>query len=135
MTASVTEGIVLNKNDKTLDEICRPCKLGKAIRLVSREPQDHLIDPLVELHVDIIGPITPTGFKGEKYGLMATCGYTQARYPYTYKEKAKAFKILTDLIIGIKTQYKINVKVVHIDGGPEYGGQKWINFCNERGIQ
>jgi hypothetical protein len=134
-TASITEGMVLDKKDNSLDEICRPCKLGKAIRLVSREPQDHLTDPLVELHVDIIGPVTPTGFKGEKYGLMATCGYTQARFPYTYKEKAEAFKILTDLIIGIKTQYKIIVKVIRIDGGPKYGGLKWIDFYNERGIQ
>jgi hypothetical protein len=102
---------------------------------VSHKPQDHPTDPLVELHVDVIGPITPKGFKGEQYGLMATCSSTQARYAFTYKSKPETFKILTDLIIGIKTEYKISVKVIQLDGGTEYGGQKWIDFCNERGLQ
>lgn len=77
-TASITEGIEFDGDNNENLDLCRPCKMGKALRTVSRDPQERSTNPLTELYIDTIGPITPVGFNGDRYGLMATCGCTRA---------------------------------------------------------
>ncbi len=134
-TSNITEGIDLDSGEEDVDLICRPCNMGKAIRTVSRDPQDRPLTPFTELHVDPVGPVSPKGFNGHIHGLMATCACTRARFAYTYKVKEETHTYLTNLIVGIKNYYNVDVKVVRLDGGTEFGGQKWIDFITKRGIQ
>ena len=55
-------------------------------------------------------------------GLLVTDGSTRARWGYTFKHKHEAGVYLRRFIIDMKTQYGIEVKVIRLDNGTEYGG-------------
>ena len=51
---------------KDADQFCESCKLGKSLRTVSCKPQIRSEKVFDMVHVDIIRPITPTGFNRHK---------------------------------------------------------------------
>ena len=100
---------------------------------VSRKSQDRPEHVGDMIHVDVVGPILPVGFNGHRWGLLVMDGRTQAWWGYTFKHKDKASVFLRRFIVDMKTQYSIEVKVIRLDNGTEYGGQKLLHFVQERG--
>jgi hypothetical protein len=60
---------------------------------------------------------------------MVTDSCFQVCFVATFKEKAEAFVYLTCFVNGIKYQYSIDVKVICLNRGTEFGGQKLIDFA------
>jgi hypothetical protein len=61
-TASITGGIEFdNSNNSESLDLCRPCKMGKAVQTVSQDLQNRPTGPLTEIYVDAIKAITPAG--------------------------------------------------------------------------
>jgi hypothetical protein len=61
-TALITKGITIGpKHDKIA---CNPCIISKALRTQSKQPQSRCEHALDKIHVDLLGPITPTGHDG-----------------------------------------------------------------------
>ena len=101
-TAKITEGMDID-SDTELEKPCDPCEIGKSLRTVSRKPQDRPEHVGDMIHVDVVGPISPVGFNGHRWGILITDGSTRARWGYTFKHKDEASAFLRRFIVDMKT--------------------------------
>lgn len=77
-----------------------------------------------ELHVDLIGLITPTGQNGHRYTLTITDGYSKCQQVKNIHEKRKAELYLTQFVIFIENQTGKNVKRLRLNQDREFGVQE-----------
>ena len=60
-TLSNTNGLpLLAKDEEKTPFVCKPCILANKTKEVSRETQSRATSPLQLLHIDLMGPLTPT---------------------------------------------------------------------------
>jgi hypothetical protein len=52
-------------------------------------PQERAIRPFQFIYIDLVGPITPVGFKGERYYVSFTDDYIRFTIVYTVRIKDK----------------------------------------------
>jgi transposase InsO family protein len=132
-TARITKGITIGpKQDKMS---CKPCIISKAVRNQSTQPQKRCEHAFDKIHVDLLGPITPTGHDGSNWSLIKTDDASRARWLSTFPKKGDAKIHIQDFITAIHTQYGKYPKSIRLDNGTEYGGNAFKQFCQERGIR
>lgn len=61
---SIVDGLKLSDTKKFY---CETCCLSNSKEFVSREPVQRAAAPLDKVHIDVVGPVTPTGSEGERY--------------------------------------------------------------------
>ena len=64
--------------DDGKDHVCDSCQQAKATKISNREPQERSQHPYQFIHTDLVGPITPSGFSGERYF------FTVENFPCSY---------------------------------------------------
>ena len=74
-------------DDISSDSYCETCQLAKATKQYNRIPRPRPATKYLEIHTDLVGPITPHGFQGEKYFFTFTDGATRETESYTGTEK------------------------------------------------
>ena len=62
---------------------CKPCAQSKAKKRYNRTPQEQVTQPFQFIHTDLVGPITPIGFKGKRYYISFTNNYIRFTTVYT----------------------------------------------------
>lgn len=69
--------------------ICDSCKRAKAKKQYNRNPQPRAIKPFQYIHTNLVGPISPINFGGERYFFTFTNDYTRTTETYIVKQKSK----------------------------------------------
>jgi len=135
-TAQITKGIEIGPKygPKIEKPACKPCIISKAVRTQSKQPQQRCEHAFDKLHVDLLGPITPTGYDGSNWAMIKTDDASRARWLSTFRKKGDAKIYIQDFITAIHTQYGKYPKSLRLDNGTEYGGNQFKQFCRERGI-
>ena len=136
-TAQITKGIEIGPQNGPKNEkpACKPCIISKAVRTQSKQPQQRCEHAFDKLHVDLLGPITPTGLDGSNWAMIKTDDASRARWLSTFQKKGDAKIYIQDFITAIHTQYGKYPKSLRLDNGTEYGGDQFKQFCRERGIR
>lgn len=127
------------KNIKINDKICEACINGKQVKLPSRNSKDksHINRPLLNIHSDICGPITPSTMDNKKYYMIFIDEYTHYCVTYLTSSKSELFYCFKDYVNKSHANFcSKNHKVVYlyIDNGKEYLSNEFKNFCIEKGI-
>ncbi|KAI2967818.1 hypothetical protein CBS147482_10946 [Aspergillus niger] len=113
---------------------CEACSLGKATRLVSRDPIPKTNDPTQLWHADI-QKVTPIGHGGFNYFLLMVNNATRLVRTAMLKHKDDASDELIRMNMEHKNMVGRYVATWHLDGGREFNRfRKWANHA-ERGIQ
>jgi hypothetical protein len=112
---------------------CDFCYLGKFTEKGSKTPMG-TADPLTLFDVDLCGPITPVGFKGERYFITFTCRGSRAAWVYALKYKSEAFDAIINFVNMIKTQFNVVIKAFHCDNAKELKSKRLGLFAKEMGI-
>src|SRR3984957_2934310 len=133
-TASMTKGMDLEK-DQLEEEQCYTCDMAKSVRTVSRKPQLRAIHAFDEIHTDVVGPINPISKNGHKWAVIYTDNATRTRWIETFKYKREAYTYTITFVLYVKTQYNAKIKMIRLDGGTKYGGDKLIQFLKDHGIR
>lgn len=94
---------------------CEACLLGKSKKQISRRMPERASRPFHRIHVDVVGPITPTGINGERYWILFTDDYTRYRWIYLVDAKAKISTSFLRFHRMVKTQYHATVAIYHLD--------------------
>lgn len=122
-------------SDITLEN-CEACMLANSVKSVKHTPATRAKNRLDLVHIDLIGPITPTGYDGSKYGLCLTDDKTRATNAMVTKDKSGA--TIGKAIIGwttrVHTQTGQWVKCFRADNGSEFITLFLQNWTTERGI-
>jgi hypothetical protein len=114
---------------------CHVCPESKAVRTQSKTPQARAMKPYEKLHVDVIGPIKPIGFNGDRYATVLTDDFDRTRTVKPHKHKSDVSGILKQFVIDADTQTGTpnTTKTVRIDNGTEY--TKLLDWLRARGIK
>lgn len=122
--------------DDGKDYLCDSWQRAKATTIYNREPQGQSQHPYQFIHTDLVGPITQTGFSGERYYLTFTDDCTRHTETYTGTKKSdwiqchKAFHNLA------KTRTKTSrpTKKIRSDYGSELQSKKVDQWLAQKGI-
>lgn len=80
--------------DDSKDYICDSCYRAKATKVYNREPQKRAQRPYQFVHTDMVGPINPVSFSGERYFFTFTDDCTRLTETYTGNKKSDWLKCL-----------------------------------------
>ena len=80
--------------DDAKDHICDSCNRAKATKVYNREPKKRAQRPYQFVHTDLVGPIKPLGFSGERYFFTFTDDCTRLTETYTASKKSDWLKCL-----------------------------------------
>ena len=75
---------------------CETCVRGKMTNETNKTPRKKTSEPLDLVHMDLAGPVDPTGYDGFRYVLVCVNDFTGLSCVYLLKNKA-------DAILGLKT--------------------------------
>lgn len=93
-------------NDDSNGYICDSCQRAKATKVYNREPQKRAQRPYQFIHTDLVGPIKPVGFSGERYFFTFTDDCTRLTETYTGTKKSDWLKCLKTYHSLCKTRSK-----------------------------
>ncbi|KNZ61289.1 hypothetical protein VP01_14251g1, partial [Puccinia sorghi] len=79
-------------------EICRACAVSKITRSSFKHRSSRASRPFEEIHLDLIGPISPLSFKKHKFILTIVDGNTLFCSAVPLQCKSDVFRNLTHLI-------------------------------------
>lgn len=124
------------QNIQPNDKICEACIGGKQAKLASNriKNKQHINKPLLNVHSDICGPITPSTVDNKRYFMVFLDEYTHYAVSYLANYKSDLFSIFKDFVQ--KSQSNFNSKIIHlyIDNGTEYLSNEMKEYCKDNGI-
>ena len=80
--------------DDAEGHICDSCQRAKATKVYNRDSQKRSQQPYQFIHTDLVGPINPVGFSGERYFFTFTDNCTRYTEIYTGSKKSDWLKCL-----------------------------------------
>ena len=114
---------------------CESCIQGKNARPSfgsSTRPAQHALD---RVHIDTVGPITPTSLTGERYWVTVVDEFTHHVASLAVKSKDVISGAVRDLLVCWQTQRETIVKCVRTDRGSEFINQGFKDFCAQQGTK
>lgn len=116
---------------------CDSCQRAKATKDYNRRvPQRRAQYPYQFIHTDLVGPISPTGFGGERYFFTFTDDFSRYTEAYTGTKKSDWFKCLKAFYNLCKTRSKQErpVERLRSDYGSELQSKKVGEWLTNEGI-
>ncbi len=107
--------------------MCDSCQRAKVIKTYNRhEPQKQASIAYQFIHTDLLGPINPVGFWGERYFFIFTDNFTRYTEVYTGVQKSDWFKCLKAFynLCRTRSQKERLVKPIRSDYGSELQSKK-----------
>ena len=122
--------------DDGKDHVCDSCQRAKATKIYNREPQERSQYPYQFIHTDLVGPITPTGFSGERYFFTFTDDCTRHTETYTGTKKSDWLECLKAFHNLAKTRTKNSrpTEKIRSDYGSELQSKKVDQWLSQEGI-
>ena len=117
------------------DEHCEPCAQSKARKRYNRTPQERATRPFQFVHTDLVGPITPVGFEGERYYVSFTDDYTRFTTVYTVRTKDEWLGTLQRYYNWIHTKFDLKITRIRTDYGAELRSKKATTWMDDLGIE
>ncbi|KAI0997286.1 Retrovirus-related Pol polyprotein from transposon TNT 1-94 [Podosphaera aphanis] len=127
----VTNGIKIMGNHKLKN--CHACKEAMSKRIISRVTPPRPNEPLTHWNVDVV-TVSPESIGKAKYFTLMTDAASLYHRVGFHSSKDGAYVHLQNLVHYIKTNTGVYIKVLHIDGGREYGGTKLTDLRQNNGI-
>ncbi|KAI0993623.1 hypothetical protein K3495_g14561, partial [Podosphaera aphanis] len=127
----VTKGVKISGTHKL--GCCHSCKEATSKRIISRIKSPRPKQPLTHWNVDVV-TVSPDSIGRAKYFTLMTDATTLTHRVGFHASKDGAYVHLQNLINFVKTSTNTAIKVIHVDGGREYGGRKLTELCNDNGI-
>lgn len=114
---------------------CEPCKLARSQRIVSRIHRQRPNHALDEVHIDLVGSITPPDLYGNQWILMITDARTRYRWAIPMKRKEDTSETLKSWLRMIHTAYKKTPVLIFTDGGKEFKNKDLEHTADAEGIR
>ena len=121
------------------DHVCDACQHSKATKVYNQSRQTRLGTPYQYIYTDLVGPITPTGFSGERYFFTFVDDCIRYTETYSGTKKSDWFNCLKAFHNLVKTWTKLErpVEKLRSDYGAELQSQKeeqWLSQDSQEGI-
>lgn len=123
----------INKPDHL---ICDSCQRAKATKIYSRDPQVRAKRPYEFIHTDLVWPLMPQGFGGERYFFTFTDYFTRYTETFTGKQKSDWFQCLKEFynLAKTRTQLARPTERLRSDYGSELQSKRVRKWMAKEGI-
>ncbi|KNZ52981.1 hypothetical protein VP01_337g8 [Puccinia sorghi] len=120
---------------KSLGHSCEACAVSKITRASFKSSHARASRPFEELHLDLIGPITPESREGDKYILTVVDSNTRFCSATPIRLKSEVPETLSSLIDFEAKRFGYYPSVLHSDRGREFINSTMENFCKKHLIR
>jgi transposase InsO family protein len=91
--------------------------------------------PLKIVHIDLIGPTTTNGLKGEKYFMLLVDDYRRMTAVCFLKNKSEAFENFKIYKEMVENEMDSKIKCLRSDNGGEFTSKEFMDSCINHGIK
>jgi transposase InsO family protein len=91
--------------------------------------------PLEIVHIDLVGPTTTKGLKGEKYYMLLVDDYTKMIAVCFLKKKSEAFKNFKIYKEMVENKMDSKIKCLSSDNGGDFTSKEFMDYCSNHGIK
>lgn len=121
---------------KPINEICESCIFGKQNRkpfnkIKKQKPQNR---PLMIVHSDLCGPVTPPSVDNKNYYLTFIDDFTHYTVTYLVTFKWEVLNKFKDYVAKATTHFNQKILMLYCDNGGEYLSNEFKIFCSQQGI-
>lgn len=122
--------------EKSADETCGPCQLGKGHRTTHGDSErTRAPEILFRVHTDLVGPIMPPSLSGYRYFMLIKDEYSSYTFVRFLTSKAHVLNTIKKFIAEVSTLTQKRVKIIRSDNGKEFTNQGMKVLCEYEGIQ
>jgi transposase InsO family protein len=87
------------------------------------------------VHINLVGPTTTMGLKGEKYFMLLVYDYTRMTTVCFLKNKSKAFENFKIYKEMVENEMDSRIKCLISDNGGEFTSKEFMDYCRIHGIK
>jgi hypothetical protein len=87
------------------------------------------------VHIDLVGPTTTKGLKGEKYFMFLVDDYTRMTAIFFLRNKSEAFENFKVYKEMVENQMDLKIKCLRSDNGGEFTSKEFMDYCSRHGIK
>ncbi|CAI7894008.1 unnamed protein product, partial [Closterium sp. NIES-54] len=126
----------LKLNGQLPDDNCEICLLSKFTCFPFHSVTGRSKKPLELVHMDLVGPLSVQGHKGERYFLTIVDDWSRLMWAYPLKQKDHAAStIKEEWLPFVEKQAEYVVKRIRTDRGGEFLGAEMTAWLKKQGIQ
>ncbi|KNZ60792.1 hypothetical protein VP01_149g1 [Puccinia sorghi] len=114
---------------------CEACALSKITRASFKSKHKKASRPFEELHLDLIGPISPSSRNGDRYILTVVDSHTRYCSATPLTLKSDVFETLTTIIDFEAKRFGYYPSILHSDRGGEFINSSMEAYCKEHLIK
>jgi len=113
---------------------CETCLIGNSHKQYSRrKPTSPATRFLQRVHVDIVGPITPTAEDGAKYWIIYTDDYTRYRWIDVTDSKGSLTGRFLSFASSAESVYGCKIAIIHVDNDTVIVNRETREVLRQRG--
>ena len=132
-TIEYTTGIDLEKQEVS-KEACEACDMRRSLAYRSKDPRERAKSALDLIHGDTF-QLTQKVSGKKKWGVLITDDYSRYRAIIFVSRKYEVFRAFTWLLAEWENSAKKRPKVIHIDGGTEFGVSELAKWAGQKGTR
>ncbi|KNZ56017.1 hypothetical protein VP01_251g9 [Puccinia sorghi] len=114
---------------------CEACALGKITKASFKSKHQRASRPFEELHLDLIGPISPTSREGDRYILTVVDSNTRYCSATPINLKSDVYETLSNILNYEAKRFGYYPSVLHSDRGREFINSTMEEYCKEHLIK
>lgn len=113
---------------------CEICLMNKMTNLKFDNNRRKANKILEIIHTDVHGPVTQTGYQGERYFVSFIDDFSKIAVVYCIKQKSEVFEYFTQYVKLMENQTGTKIKEIRCDNGREYINKDFYSFAKREGI-
>jgi hypothetical protein len=120
---------------KPTNTLCKHCQQGKKTKTGFKSKEYSTKRSLEIVHIDLFGPTTTKGLKGEKYFMLLVDDYTRMTAVFFLKNKSEAFENFKIYKEMVENEMDSRIKCLRSDNGGEFTSTQFMDYYSIHGIK
>ena len=87
------------------------------------------------MHIDLVGPTTTKGLKGDKHFMLLVDDYTRMIAVCFLKNKSEVFENFNIYKEMVENEMDSKIKCLRYDNGGDFTSKEFMDYCNSHGIK
>jgi transposase InsO family protein len=120
---------------KPTNTLCKHCQQGKQTKTRFKSKEYSTTKPLEIVHIDLVGPTTTKGLKGERYFMLLVDDYTRMTAVFFLKNKSEAFENFKIYKEMVENEMDSRIKCLRSDNGREFTSKEFMDYWSNHEIK